>query len=256
MGQKQNRSKSDNLIIELNRINNSTTELYLYNLKNSRNYKGLISSPIMNEILKIKSKSSLVEYLKENNEISYKGTDSLLFSFNLGQNKYQFELYDIENYKCILNLAITLDYLFLFLIILSLLRLFISSKSYSYFCLRLLHFLLIGVFFSSYASYRYFQIFEFFYDKFDYKDHFYYILLFFIPVILNILCFIGCIFISVNALEKLFLMTCLGLEGGILYNWTQEQFEKNTYKEMEKYFFELKKKISKYIRKEIKEIKN
>ena len=70
MGQKQNKSRDNNLTIEINPINNLTYEISLIN--NSKNYKALISESFMKDMLQIKNKSSLIQHIKENNEISYK----------------------------------------------------------------------------------------------------------------------------------------------------------------------------------------
>ena len=249
MGQKQHKGGNKNLIIEINPINNFYNEMYVYNFKNATNYKKLISSSILEEMLKIKSKPKLIEYIEENNEITYKEENSLILSFNLNQKKYQIELYNIDNYKNIVNLLIKLDYLFISLLFTSLLSAFQYSKSISYFGLRLLHFLLVCLMSGLYGLYRYYQIVESFYYKFDYKDHFYYMLYFLIPVLINFICFIGLIFVKTGDTENLCLLGSLGLQGSIIYLWVQEQFEKNTYKQMKKYFYELKNDIIKKIKK-------
>jgi hypothetical protein len=100
-----------------------------------------------------------------------------------------------------------------------------------------------------YGLYRYYQIVESYYYKFDYKDHFYYMLYFLIPVLINVICFIGLIFVQTGDTENLCLLGSLGLQGSIIYFWVQEQFEKNTYKQMKKYFYELKNDIMKKIKK-------
>ena len=110
----------------------------------------------------------------------------------------------------------------------------------------------MGILFLSYGLYRYYQIFESYYYKFDYKDHFYYILYFLIPVFINIILLIGVIFVLTNDMENICLLGTLGLEGSILYIWTKEYFEKNTYKEIKKYFFEVINNIKKYIKKKFK----
>jgi hypothetical protein len=249
MGQKQHKGGNKNLIIEINPINNCYNEIYVYNFKNATNYKKLISSSILEEMLKIKSKPNLIEYIEENNEIIYKDYNSLILSFNLNQKKYQIELYNIDNYKNIVNLLIKIDYLFISLIFTSLLSAFQYSKSYSYFGLRLLHFLLVCLMGGLYGLYRYYQIVESYYYKFDYKDHFYYMLYFLIPVLINVICFIGLIFVQTGDTENLCLLGSLGLQGSIIYFWVQEQFEKNTYKQMKKYFYEVKNDIMKKIKK-------
>ena len=252
MGQKIHKSGNKNLIIDLNPINNSYYELSLYYFKNARNYKSLISTSVLNPILKIKKKENLIEHLESNAKIELKETDSLKLSLDLSNKNYTFELYNIENIKNILYLLNNLDYLFISLILLSLLSIFQYSKSYSYFYLRLLHFLLMGILFLSYGLYRYYQIFESYYYKFDYKDHFYYILYFLIPVFINIILLIGVIFVLTNDMENICLLGTLGLEGSILYIWTKEYCEKNTYKEIKKYFFEVINNIKKYIKKKFK----
>ena len=249
MGQKHNSSENKNLLIDFNPISNSYYELYLYNFKTSKNYKSLLSSSVTNEMFKIKNKSKLIKYIKTNSEIKNKQSNSIILSFNLENKKYQIELYDINNYKNIIYLLTTLDYLFISLILISLLSVFQYSKSYPYFSLRLLHFLIMAILVGVYGLYRYYQIFECYYYKLDYKYHFYYMLYFLGPVLINIISFIGVIFITTNDMENLCLMGCLGLDGSILYFWVKEQFEKNTYKDMKKYFFEVKKNIIKYIKK-------
>lgn len=251
MGQKIDKKGNKNIMIDLNPINNSYYEIYLYNFKNSRNYKSLISSANLNILFKIKKRKNLIEYIEENADISLKELNSILLSFNLEQNKYQFELYNIEDFKNIVHILVTLDYLFISLMLLSLLNVFQYSKSYPFFCLKLLHFILICILSVSYCFYRYYQIFESYYYKFDYKDHFYYILYFLIPVFINIILFIGVIFVTTNDMENICLLGSLGLEGSVLYIWTKEQFEKNTFKDITKYFFEVKSNIKKYIKNKI-----
>ena len=97
MGQKQHTSKNKNLIIDINPITNSYYEFYLYNFKNANQYKALISSSIMNKMLKIKKKTKLIDYIGENCEIAIKSSNDLMISFNLEKNKYKLELYNIEN---------------------------------------------------------------------------------------------------------------------------------------------------------------
>ena len=252
MGQKQHSSGNKNLIIDLNPISNSYYEMYLYHFKNAKNYKSLISSSYTNEMLNIKRKSNLIQYIEENNEITFKQSNSILLSFSLNNKKHQIELYDIENIKNILYLLINLDYLFIFLISISLLSVFQYSKSYPFFVLRLLHFLIMAVLFGCYCLYRYYQIFECYYYKLDYKDHFYYTLYFLIPLSINIISFIGLIFIKTSDMENICLLGCLGLEGSILYYWSKEHFEKNTYTDIKKYFFEVKNDINKFVKKKIK----
>ena len=95
MGQKQNKSRDNNLNIEINPINNLTYEISLIN--NSKNYKALISESFMKDMLQIKNKSSLIQHIKDNNEISYKDSNSLILSFKLKDNKYQFQLLILFN---------------------------------------------------------------------------------------------------------------------------------------------------------------
>ena len=247
MGQKQNKSRDNNLIIEINPINNLTYEISLIN--NSKNYKALISESFMKDMLQIKNKSSLIQHIRDNNEISYKDSNSLILSFRLKDNKYQFQLYDIDDYKCIPYLTTNLDHVFLCLFFISLIRLSTEVKSSSYIFFRILHFFLIGVCTIFYGSYRYCQIFEYEECKFSYKEHFYYLSIFLIPLALNILCFLGCIFVKVNFFEKLFLLVCIGSELFIINQWCKEQFEKNTIRDIKKYVNELLKKLNNYINK-------
>ena len=251
MGQKIHKSENQNLIIDLNPISNSFYEISLYYFKNPRNYKSLISTSVLNQMLNIKKKENLIKHIEENAKIEVKEIDFINLSFNLKNKDYSFELYNIENIKNILYLLNTLDYLFISLILLSLLSIFQYSKSYSYFYLRLLHFLLVGILFLFYGLYRYYQIFESYYYKFNYKDHFYNIFFFLIPVFINIILLIGVIFVLTNDIENICLLGTLGLEGSILYFWTKEYFEKNTYKEIKKYFFEVINNIKKYIKKRL-----
>ena len=252
MGQKQHSSGSKNLIIDLNPISNSYYEMYLYHFKNAKNYKSLMELSIANEMLKIKNKSNLIQYIEENSEIAFNQSNSILLSFSLNSKKYQIELYDIEKIKNIVYLLTNLDYLFIFLISISLLSIFQYSNSYPFYVLRLLHFFIMGILFGAYCLYRYYQIFENYYHKLDYKDHFYYIFYFLIPLSINTISLIGLIFIKISAMEKICLLGSLGLEGSILYYWSKEHFEKNTYKDIKKYFFEVKNDINKFIKKKIK----
>ena len=248
MGQKQHKNVNKNLLIEINPINNSYNEIYLYVYKTSGNYKCLISTEVLNEMLKIKKKSKLIEHLEEKSEIVFKESNSLILNVKLDENKYQLELYNLEDYKNIFKLFVPLDYLFLSLLFVSFLSAFFKSKSYAYFTLRFLHFLSIAGGVAMYAPYRYFQIFDSFSYKIDYKIHFYCLSLSLIPIIINAICLIGLIFIHVNQFEKLCLMGCFALEGGIVWDWSQEHFEKNTYKEVKKYFYEVQNKIRKYVK--------
>ena len=252
MGQKQHKQGKNNLIIELNPITNSHFEIYLYSFKNSRNYKSIIPISIMNDMFKIKKKQKLIEYIEENGEITLKQTNSLILSFTLDKNKYQFELYNIEDYKNIFYLLISLDYFFIALMFTLFLNIFQFSKSYRFFYLKFLQFLIMGIVFCCYVLYRYYQIFESYYYKLDYKDHFYYILYFFVPVLINIILIIGTIFVITTDIENLCLITSLGLEISILHYWVKEHFEKNTFKDVKKYYFEVKNNIKKYIKNKFK----
>ena len=62
MGQKQNKSRDNNLNIEINPINNLTYEISLIN--NSKNYKALISESFMKDILQIKTNHLLYNISK------------------------------------------------------------------------------------------------------------------------------------------------------------------------------------------------
>lgn len=248
MGQKQHKGGNKNLIIEINPINNYNNEMYIYNFKNSRNYKTLIPSSTLDGMLKIKSKPKLIEYIEDNNDITYKETNSIILSFTLNNNKYQIELYDMDYYKNILHLFIKMDYLFLSLIFVSLLSVLQFSKPFSFSCLRQIHFLIVCCVSGYYFVFRYYQICESYYYKLDYKIHFFCILFFMLSVLINAICFIGLIFITVNGMEKICLLGALCLQGSILYFWSEEQFEKNTYKEMKNYYYELKKMIIKKIK--------
>lgn len=256
MGQKQHKTGRNNLIIELNPITNSHYEIYLYNFKDSNHYKSIIPITLINDMFKIKQKQKLIEYIEETGEIFLKQTNSLILSFNLGQNKYKFELYNIEDYKNIIYLLITLDYLFISLMLTLFLNIFQYSTSYKFFFLKLLHFLIMGILFGCYIIYRYYQIFESYYYKFDYKEHFYYILYFLIPFLINLILITGTIFVITTDMENLCLLASLGLEIFIIYYWIKEHFEKKTFKDVKKYSFEVMKNIKKYIKNIFKKIKN
>ena len=249
MGQKQHKEGNKNLLIDINPINNFYHEMYAYCYKNSRNYKKIISSSTIEDMLKIKNKSKLIEYIEENSEITFKEVESLILSFTLDNRKYQIELYNMDVYRNIIYLLIKMDYLFLSLIFISLLSVLQLSKSRAYFGLRLLHFIVISINGWWYGTYRYFQIFESDYHKIDYREQFFYMIYLLIPILINTICVIGLLFVDTGDTENICLLASLCLEGSIIYFWTKEQFEKNTFKQMKSYFYELKNKIIKKYKK-------
>lgn len=249
MGQKQHKGGNKNLLIEINPINHYYYDMYVYNYKNQTNYKNVISSSIVNDMLKIKNKAKLIEYIEENSEIAFKEINSLILSFTLNDRKYQLELYNMNQYINIIYLLLRIDYLFLSLIFFSLLSAFQSSKSSLYYNLRQLHFIVVCINTCYYGYDRYYIIFESKYHKIGYKEHFFYMLFFLLPMLINEICVIGSLFVDTGKIENLCLLTSLVLEGSIIYFWVQEQFEKNTFKQIKSYYYELQNKIIKKIKK-------
>ena len=94
-----------------------------------------------------------------------------------------------------------------------------------------------------------FKNFESHYHKIDYREHFFYMIYFLMPISINTICVIGLLFVDTGDTENICLFASLCLEGCIIYFWTKEQFEKNTFKQMKSYFYELKNKIIKKYKK-------